>query len=271
MPTTRVGDLDIAWDAAGADTAAPVLMINGLGADRAAWYLQVLAISEAFRVITYDNRDAGETGAGDNPRPYGIRQLADDAAGLLDALEIPRAHIVGASMGGAIAQEFALAYPARTTSLTIVCSWARTDPWLAELWERWERVFAGLGAVEWARTSWLWVFTHRYYDDPRHLETLVAGAEAAPHPQSFEMYFRQSRAAAGHDTLDRLGAIAAPTHVIVGADDIFTPPRYAKAIAAAIPGARLSILPDVGHGMFWEATDAFNTLVIAFLRAQPGA
>lgn len=270
MPTTRVGDLDVAWDVAGADDAEPVLMINGLGADRTAWYLQAPAFSETFRVITYDNRDVGETGPGDHPRPYGIRQFADDAAGLLDALELPRAHIVGASMGGAIAQEFALAYPARTRSVTIVCSWPRTDPWLAELWERWERLFAALGPVEWARTSWLWVFTHRYYDDPRHLEGLVASVETSPHPQTFAMYERQSRAAAGHDALDRLGGITAPAHVIVGAADIFTPPRYARAISAAIPGAQLSIMPDVGHGLFWEATGDFNALVLNFLHAHQG-
>ncbi len=270
MPTTRVGNLSIAWNVAGAEHAEPVLMINGLGADRTAWYLQVPALSEEFRVITFDNRDVGETGPGDDPRPYGIRQLADDAAGLLDALGIASAHIVGASMGGAIAQEFGLAYPARARSLTIVCSWPRTDPWLAELWERWERIFAALGPVEWARTSWLWVFTHRYYDDPRHLPALVANVETAPHPQTYEMYFRQSRAAAGHDALDRLEAIRAPTHVIAGAADIFTPPRYSAAIAAAIPGARYSILSEVGHGMFWEATEEFNALVLDFLRAHCG-
>jgi pimeloyl-ACP methyl ester carboxylesterase len=128
-------------------------------------------------------------------------------------------------------------------------------------------LFAVLGPLEWARTTWLWVFTHRYYEDPAHLADLLAGARANPLPQSVDMYRRQSRAAAGHDALDRLPGIAAPTHVICGAEDIFTPPRYSRAIAAAIPNARLSIMPEVGHGMFWEATAAFNELVLGFLRA----
>ena len=241
-------------------------MINGIGADRTAWRLQTPAVAREFRTVTFDNRDVGETGPGRNPRFYGIKQFADDAAGLLDALGIARAHVIGASMGGAIAQEFALAYPERTTSVSIVCSWPTTDPWLAELWERWERLFEALGPVEWARTTWLWVFTHRYYRDPAHLRELVAGAEAAPRPQTFEMYRRQSRAAASHDVLDRLGAITAPAHVICGEEDIFTPLRYSRAIAEAIPGARLSVMPGVGHGMFWEATEAFNELVVGFLR-----
>lgn len=261
-----VGDLQVAYDVAGPAAAPPLLLINGIGAARGGWGLQVPALSTAFRAITYDNRDVGETGPGRHPAPYGIGQFAADAAGLLDALGIAQAHIVGASMGGAIAQEFAIAYPQRTLSASIICSWPRTDPWLAELWERWERLFAALGPLEWARASWLMVFTHRYYDNPAHLADLIASAERDPHPQSSAMYLRQSRAAAGHDALARLSGITAPTHVICGGADIFTPLRYSEAIAAAIPNARLSVMPGVGHGMFWEATDAFNALVLGFLR-----
>lgn len=266
MPISRVGDLDIAWDAEG--DGDPVVMINGLGADRTAWYRQTPVLQREFRTITFDNRDVGETGAGSDPTSYGMRRLAADTVGLMDALGIERAHIVGASMGGAISQELAIAYPARVRTLTIVCSWARTDPFLAELLERWERVFAVLGPLEWARTSWLWVFTHRYYADPSRLNDLVAAAAAAPFPQNTEMYIRQSRAVRDHDALDRLGQITAPTHIICGEEDIFTPLHYSREIAESIPGARLSVIPNVGHGMFWEATDAFNELVMEFVRGE---
>jgi 3-oxoadipate enol-lactonase len=267
VPVVTVGDLDVAYDIAGPEGGTPTLLINGLGADRTAWGLQVPAFSREFRTIVYDNRDVGETGAGRAPHPYGIRQFAADAAGLLDALGVARAHIVGASMGGAIAQEFALAYPERSASLTIICAWAKTDPWLAELLRHWETVFDALGALEWTRASWLWVFTDRFYDaDPASLADLLATAAANPAPQTAAMYKRQSHAAAAHDALDRLGDIAAPTRVIAGAEDQLTPLRFSEAIAAAIPGARLSVMPDVGHGMFWEATDAFNDLVLGFIR-----
>ena len=267
MPAVTVGDLDVAYDVAGPEGGTPILMINGLGADRSGWALQVPALSREFRTITYDNRDVGQTGAGRAPHPYGIRQFADDAAGLLDALGIARAHVVGASMGGAIAQEFGLAYPERTASLTIVCSWARTDPWLAELFRHWETVVDASGALEWTRASWLWVFTWRLYDDdPATFADLLATAAANPTPQTADMYKRQSHAATAHDALDRLGQIAPPTHVIAGAEDQLTPLRFSETIAAAIPGARLSIMSDVGHGMFWEATDPFNDLVLGFIR-----
>ncbi|HEU5431605.1 MAG TPA: alpha/beta hydrolase [Thermomicrobiales bacterium] len=263
----RVGDLDVAYDIAGPEGGTPILMINGLGADRAAWGLQVPAFRQEFRTIAYDNRDVGQTGAGRAPRPYGIRQFADDAAGLLDALGIARAHIVGASMGGAIAQEFGLAYPERAESLTIICAWAKTDPWLAELLRHWETVFDAHGPLAWTRASWLWVFTYRFYDaDPANLANLLATTAADPAPQSAAMYRRQSHAAAAHDALERLGGIASPTHVVAGAEDQLTPLRFSEEIAAAIPGAQLSVMPNVGHGMFWEATEAFNDLVLGFIR-----
>ncbi len=266
MPSVRVDDLDVAYDVSGPETSTPVLMINGLGAARGGWAQQVPALAAEYRVVTYDNRDVGETGAGTDPRPYPLRQFADDAVGLMDALGITRAHIVGASMGGAIAQELALAYPNRVVSLSIVCSWAKTDPWLAELFRSWEEVFAAQGMLAFSRTTWLWVMTYRWYQDPERLAALVADTEAAPYPQTAEMYARQSQAAIGHDALDRLSNLAIPTHVIAGEEDLLTPVRFSEEIAAAIPGARLTVMPEVGHGMFWEATDAFNDHVLGFLR-----
>ena len=265
MPFVRVGDLDVAYDAVGPKDAPPVLMINGLGADRTAWDLQTRALAARYRTVVYDNRDVGQTGPGDGPRAFGIGELAGDAVGLLDALGIRRAHVVGASMGGAIAQEVALADPGRVTSLTIVCSWPRTDPWLAELFGQWERIFAEMGRLEWERTTALWVFTHRYYEDPSNLTALVDAAAATPFPQSAASYRRQSRAAIGHDARDRLPAIDLPTHVIAGREDLLTPLRFSEEIATAIPGARLSVIEAVGHGMFWEATGRFNDLVLGFL------
>lgn len=265
MPEAKVGDLRIVYDVAG--EGDPVLMINGIGATRGGWDLQVPAISAEYKAITFDNRDVGQTGPGDRTDFYSMRQFADDAVGLLDALGIDRAHIVGASMGGCIAQEFAIAYPSRTRSVTIICSWAAVDRWMAELWEQWEHLFAAQGPVEWARTTWLWVFTHRWYDrNPSQLNEMIAAAEADPHPQTLPMYLRQSHAAKTFAAIDRLPSIAAPAHVIVGAEDIFTAPRYSQQIAALIPGSTLTILPNAGHGAFWETTEAFNEAVLDFLR-----
>jgi pimeloyl-ACP methyl ester carboxylesterase len=153
--------------------------------------------------------------------------------------------------------------------VTIICSWATVEPWLDELWDQWEGLFRDRGPVEWSRTTWLWVFTHRAYREPGFLEGLLKGERANPHPQTLEMYLRQSNAARTHELLHKLPSVTAPAHVICGEEDIFTPPRYSVEIANAIPGARLTEMPEVGHGMFWEAKDAFNALVRDFIDEHP--
>ncbi|MBA3451274.1 MAG: alpha/beta fold hydrolase [Chloroflexia bacterium] len=268
MPRTRVDDLDIVWDVAGPDSGEPVLLINGLGAPRGSWYLQVAALGERYRVYTYDNRDVGETGPGERLEAYGIDQFARDAAALIDTLAIGPVHVIGASMGGAIAQELALTRPELVRSVQIVCSWPRADPWLAALIAGWSEMFAAMGAFAWACNSWLWVFTHRWYRDPERVASLVSAAETYPYPQRAAMFDRQCQAAIAFDSRERPGEIALPVHIIAGAEDILTPPRFSEQIAAAIPGSELTILPDVGHGMFWETPDVFNDALMRFLDAH---
>lgn len=265
MPVTRCADIDVVWEVAGPADARPVLMINGLGAARAGWSLQVQVLSETYRVFSYDNRDVGETGSGAAPRLYDIGRFADDAANLIDELEIAPVHVIGASMGGAIAQELALRRPDVTRSVQIVCSWAKTDRWLADLFGQWKAIFAEMGPLAFARDSWLWVFTHRWYRDPELLDDLFAATASYPHPQTAAMFARQADAAIAFDALDRIRQIAAPVQIVAGAEDILTPPRFSEEIAAAIPGSVLTVLPEVGHGMFWETPDQFNQVLLGFL------
>ena len=265
MPSTRVGDLDVVWDVAGPVTGAPVLMVNGLGAARGSWYLQVPALAARYRVYTYDNRDVGETGPGEETSAYGIDRFASDAVGLIESLGTGPVHVIGASMGGAIAQELALTRPDLVRSVQIVCSWSQTDRWLAELILLWKSIFFALGPFDWARNSWVWVFTHRWFRDGEKMAALRHGAESYPYPQTPEMFARQCDAIVSFDARHRLGAIAAPTHVIAGEEDIFTPLRFSQEIATAIPGSSLTILPEVGHGMFWETPEAFNAALVGFL------
>ncbi len=268
MATTRVGDLDIVWDVAGPTDGEPVLMFNGLGAVRGSWHLQVPALAERYQVYSFDNRDVGETGPGAITAPYATVQFARDAAALVGSLETGPVHVIGASMGGAIAQELAIERPDLVRSVQIVCSWPWIEPWLSDLLQQWDEMFTAMGALAWARASWLWVFTHRWYEDAARIATLVDGVKHAPHPQTPEMFSRQCRAAREFDARGRLGAIRAPAHVIAAEEDIFTPPRYSVEIANGIPGATLTILPEVGHGMFWETPEAFNAALLAFLAAN---
>jgi pimeloyl-ACP methyl ester carboxylesterase len=264
MPKATVGNLEMAYELAG--SGPPVAMVNGIGATRSGWDMQIPALSKHFTVLTLDNRDVGETGGGSNPQPYEMKQFADDLAGLMDSIGWPSAHIVGASMGGAIAQEFAVNYPQRTRSVSIVCSWSKTDAWMNELMTQWDTIFAQLGRVAWDRTTWLWVFTHRLYNsDPDLVRRLLADVENMPFPQTLESYSRQAHAFKSFDIIDRLPSITAPAHIIVGDEDIYTPARYSVEMANAIPGATLTVVPEVGHGIFWEQAEEFNRLLGNFL------
>ena len=120
MPTVRVGDINIYYEDHG--KGEPLLLIEGWGTDLTCWQLQIPEFSTKYRVIAFDNRGTGRTDAPD--QPYSFRLMADDAVGLLDALGIGKAHILGVSMGGCIAQEIAIEHPERTRSLILAATTA---------------------------------------------------------------------------------------------------------------------------------------------------
>ena len=119
MPHVKVGDIQIYYEILGAGSQ-PLTLIRGLGADLTAWFPQIPEFSKHFKTVVFDNRGAGRTDKPD--APYSMRQMADDTNGLLEALDIRRTALLGMSMGGAIAQEFAINYPEKLSSLVLVCT-----------------------------------------------------------------------------------------------------------------------------------------------------
>jgi pimeloyl-ACP methyl ester carboxylesterase len=125
---------------------------------------------------------------------------------------------------------------------------------------------AGLPREAALRTIGLWAFTPECYARrPDFIELVVQRGLTHPYPQPLHGYLRQADAVIGHDARARLPGLRVPTLVTVGSEDILTPPRFARELAALIPGARLELLPGVGHGYFWEAPDAFNAACLRFL------
>lgn len=134
MPFARVRDIEVYYEFHGDGT--PLVMINGLSADHSTWGCQIPAYSQKFRCLIFDNRGVGQTSK--PVGPYTCRQFADDTAALMSTLGLTRDHLVGASMGGAIAQEFAINYPEKVISLPSYCSWAKSDNYLANLFATWK-------------------------------------------------------------------------------------------------------------------------------------
>ncbi len=262
MPKVRVGDIEIFYEEAGRGPA--LLLIMGFGGDHLAWGYQFRVFAEHRRVIAFDNRGVGQTDAPDIP--YTTAMMADDAAGLLDALGVDTADVIGVSMGGMIAQELALRHPGRVRSLHLGCTLARPDAYLRALVAAWRTLRTALSREDMLRAVALWLFAPVTYEErPEFVEMVIQTALANPFPQTLTGFLRQGEAILGHDTLDRLPAIRCPTLVSVAEDDILVPPRFSRLLAARIPGARLQVVPAAGHVYFWERPETFNRLCLEFL------
>ena len=262
MPKARVNGIDVNYVEAG--SGDPVLLIMGFGGDHLAWAFQTPVFAQKYRVIAFDNRGAGQSDVPDIP--YTTRMMAEDAVGLLDHLKIERAHVIGVSMGGMIAQELALNHPRRVRSVQLHCTLARPDRYMHALIENWRVVRSKVTPEEWMRIVALWLFApSTYVERPEFVETIIQTGIANPHPFTLTGFLRQGDAVRSHDTLERLGTLATPALVSVADDDILVPARFARQLAAAVPGATLTTLERAGHCYFWERPEAFNAMCLEFL------
>jgi pimeloyl-ACP methyl ester carboxylesterase len=251
-------DLWVEQEGAGDD----VLFISGLADEGACWVDQVGGLSDRYRVTTFDNRGVGRSATPDGE--FAIADFAGDVVALMDTLEIESAHVVGSSMGGAIAQELALAHPERVRSLVLNGTWCRGDRFLHEIFRNcmWSAEKAD-SIRDFLVTVNLWCFSPRIWNEGV-MDEWVAAAEASPYAQSVDAFCRSTLALIAHDTADRVGGISAPTLITVGDLDLVLPPRFSQELAERIPNARLVVIPDVGHQPFQEVPADYNVLLADF-------
>lgn len=247
----------------------PLLIVNGTSQSLGFWTDTALAWAGRYRVITYDLRGMGgsQRGSGD----ISVASLAADARGLLEALGVGRAHVLGYSLGSAIAQELALAVPGQVASLVLYCTWGRTDGFqramitgLAHPWRTGD-LEAALGALGVA-------FSPQLLDDPEFGVLIQQLLPLFPSTkEQIQTCAEQWDADLAHDTLDRLGSIAAPTLVIAGEQDLLTPPWHGKQVADAIPGSRHHLFtgPGSSHALGVERAEEFVPMVLEFLGEHP--
>jgi 3-oxoadipate enol-lactonase len=249
--------MKIVWEERG--SGKPLLLIQGLGYARWSWEPVVPALAERYRVLFFDNRGIGESDK--PPGPYSARAMADDALQVLDEAGVERAHVLGASLGGMIAQELAAAAPERVDRLVLCCTTpggAATVP----MPEVTVRLFAEAGSLPPE------VSLRRFVEN-----ALAPGAPAA---LVEELYRRRlssppdpvgwpAQAAAGLGFAGVDGAIAAPTLLVTGTEDNVVDPRNTDVLAERIPGARVEAIRGTGHLFFWEQPEAFVRIVTEFL------
>lgn len=264
MPTADINGIDMYYRRREAGSGPPLLLIPGFGGHAGAFAPQYAAFSKRFDVIAVDNRGAGRTTAPD--QPYSMAQMADDAVALLDHLGIAQAHVLGTSMGGMIAQEMAITHPERIDALVLACTRAKpTDA--RRLAGEAQRALAMADLPPGARAAqdMPWSFTTGFMQDTAKVDARIRIAIADPYPAGRIGYLRQLDAVLAHDTLGRLDRITARTLVLVGADDILTPPAESKVLARDIPNATLRVLSHGGHGFSAEYAEEFNAAVLEFL------
>lgn len=247
----------------------PLLLVPGLSNDHNGFILQVPAFSEAgLRTITFDNRDSGQSF--NASRPYAIRDMAEDVVRLADALGLESFHLLGVSMGGAIAQEVALAARERLKTLTLAVTWAGSGPW-GELNARIVgSLVADMPREERIDYLMLLSLSEKFFRNPDAVAFVKKVALDNPFPQSSEAFSRQVAASGHHETLDRLGTLTMPVHVIGAEWDIFVPVWKSRELAGRIPGAELTVLPEAAHGANIERADEFNRAVLGFVEPRLG-
>ena len=253
----------IYWDETG--QGAPLLLIMGLGYTSAMWYRTRPVLAQHFRTIAFDNRGVGLSDV--PPGPYSIATMAADAAAVLDAAGIARAHVFGVSMGGMIAQEFALQYPARTRSLILGCT-AAGGPLAVPAENNVIDLLMARGmTLEQAREAVL----PYIYDAATPREKIDEDTRVRERwLPSLESYMAQLLGILAWESYSRIAQITAPTLVIHGKSDALVPPGNGELIAARIPGAKLILLEHASHLFTTDQSQAAHKEILEFLLSQAG-
>ncbi len=259
MPNIDIDGTDLYYERRGA--GEPLLLIQGLAGNSLHWGEGFLAgLEEHFELVLFDNRGAGRSGPLDGE--HTIADLARDALGLLDALEIETAHVIGISMGGMVAQELVLTAPERVRTLTLGCTFPggpeakMTD--LSVIGMLAEAVLSG--DHEQAMKAGYAVMISSKFAAREGAYDIYAEV-ASQYPAPVPVMMAQLAAIMGHDTSGRLGDVDVPTLVIHGTEDRLMEPENGELIARLIPGARLELLEGSGHMFFWEQPERSAELV----------
>jgi pimeloyl-ACP methyl ester carboxylesterase len=266
MPHVKAGDINVYYEVHGTGVQT-LTLIRGLGADLMSWFAQIPEFSKHFRTLVFDNRGAGRSDKPDSP--YSSQQMASDVNNLLHALDIEQTALLGMSMGGMIAQEFAIRYPEKLSCLILVCTSFGGPQSVSLPKQMLDAILAGPVADENVKK----LQERALYSDEtilRNRDIILTNAEARSRfPTPGFSLNRQAAVLSSHDAASRVGQIRVPTLVVTGTEDRLIPPVNSRLLAERIPGAVLRELPG-GHLFTSEHPDLFNTSVRDFVQACTG-
>jgi pimeloyl-ACP methyl ester carboxylesterase len=267
VPTAHVNDIDVNYSVEG-DGPETVVLVNGLADELETWAYQTPALLDAgYRVLSFDNRGIGKSSkpAG----PYSSEMLAADTKALVDELGVTDFHLMGVSMGGMIAQAYALEHPGDLRSLTLACTYAAPGPFCSRMFAMWADIVPVQGVPMVMRDVTLWAFTLDFFRD-REPELVEFETAMRYVDQPVHAYLAQLAVIQSHDTTTRLSKITVPTLVLAGEEDILIPTRLSRELHDLIPGSTWATTAG-GHACLWEYPDEFNSRFVDFLRQHTGA
>jgi 3-oxoadipate enol-lactonase len=266
MPIAHVNGIDLNYQLEG-EGDETIVLVNGLADDLETWVFQMEDLLGAgYRVLRFDNRGVGQSSA--PAGPYTTKLFAEDAKALVDELGLRDFHLVGVSMGGMIAQEYAVAFGGDLRSLTLACTYAAPGPFCTRMFSMWADLAPELGVPFVMRDVTLWAFTVPFFEE-RQEELKEFEAAMADLPQSLDAYLAQLSSIRTHDCTDRLGEISAPTLVLAGEEDILIPVRLSRRLHEGISGSQWRTTKG-GHACVWEHPSEFNVALLEFINAHRG-
>jgi aminoacrylate hydrolase len=266
MPRISIGDCHLYYERHGA--GFPVLLVTGLAGTAQYWNDQIPAFSRSFEVVVHDHRGMGES----DPATCSstMERLAADVVALMDALKIDKAHVVGHSAGGAVAQILAIQHPQRLASIVIAASWTKADAYFRRLFNYRKETLLRLGPASYVQANTLFLYPSQYIS--RHHERLrqVEAHALAHFPQPEHMLSRID-AILAFDRTAELARIRTPTLIVAAQDDLVTPAYMSEDLARRIPGAEAKFFPQGGHYFTQTLPREFNHAVKPFLAAHTPA
>jgi aminoacrylate hydrolase len=263
MPRISIGDCQLYYERHGA--GFPVLFVSGLGGLASFWRDQVTSFAKGFEVVVHDHRGTGQS---DHSRiSYTVERMAADVVGLMDALGIAKAHVIGHSTGGAIAQVLAIEQPRRLASVVIAASWTKADAYFRRLFALRKEILQRLGPSTYLQAATLlfyppaWIARHN--EKLRQLEAQLLPTFPPP-----EVVTSRIDAVLGFDRTAELQRIRTPTLIVSAQDDVITPPYFSEELVRLIPGAEVKFFAQGGHMFTQVMSREFNQAVLPFLVAH---
>jgi 3-oxoadipate enol-lactonase len=264
MPKAQIADVGLYYEWHGREDAPVLVLVNGILMNAASsWVHQTAAFARSYRVLQHDCRGQGLSDHPDGP--YSMATHADDLAGLLDHLGVGRAHVLGISYGGEVAQAFALRHGTHVRSLVLADTVSGVGPELRLVVEAWRGAALAGDANALFAASAPWNFSPGFIAAN---EALMREARRRYLELDLPAVARLCDAFLAVDFTERLSEIAAPACVIVGNDDILKGPAYARRLASRLPRCEMHVIEGAGHAVCWERPEVFNTVVLGFLAKQ---